>query len=144
MKTLTITKAVLAAVLTLTPALALTSSVEAASGHYSPAPAHQAPAPQRGDTNANWNNSRNEAPRFDGRTSQNQRFEPSHDQYQGRNVNQREQARFEPTRNDSRFEPRYDDNRGDRNRGKSKDSNNTNKIIGVGIVGAILGAVLSH
>lgn len=116
MKKLTIKKAVLAAALTLTPALALASSAQAS-------PSYRAPAPQRSNVASQWNNPR-PAPQ--------QRFEP-----------RREAVRVPDRRNDNRFEPRRDVNRNDWDRNKSK-GNDTGKIIGAGIVGAILGAVLSR
>ncbi len=140
MKTLNFKKAALLTALTLAPALALTSSVEASPDYHSP-------VQQRSNNAPNWNNnnSHNQAPRFDPRSNQNQnqnqgqRFEPRHEDTRFPNNNDNS---FDPRRGVGRFDPRHDND--NRNKGNKSGGNDTAKVIGAGIVGAILGAVLSH
>ncbi|BCM91090.1 hypothetical protein IAD21_02954 [Abditibacteriota bacterium] len=130
MKTLNFKKAVALTALTLAPALALTPSAQAA-------PTYHASVQQRSKPTPAWNNSHNNAPRFDSRPNQGQRFEPRREDTRFPNNNDN---RFDPHRNDGRFDQRHDN---DKNR-NTGNGNDTAKIIGAGIVGAILGAVLSH
>lgn len=152
MKTLTrkinLTRAAVLSALTIAPALALTSMVQAAPAHHDSAPSRQAPPTWN---NGNRNDSRHETPRFDDHRGNVQnhpappvqapRFDPHSNQGYGDNRNNA--PRFDDHRGDNRNDGRFDarrDNDRNRNNGKS----DTGKIIGAGIVGAILGAVLSH
>jgi hypothetical protein len=126
--------------LTLGPTLAVTNSAQAAPSRPGPV----------------WNNQRDNDRRDYDRRDNDNRFE--HRGNDNRHIDYRSNDgrfdnrdyRYDNRHDDNRFDPRRDgyryDNRNDyyRRDRRDDDRKNTTKIIGAGVVGAILGAVLSR
>ncbi len=130
------TKALLLGALTLTPALALTNTAEAA-------PRGQAPTWDNQHSNQDRNNHfenyrfDNNRPNTNGSHSSNN---GSHSRYDYQQNNKHDDYRFENYHNDNH---RVDYGNGNHGYGNNKGTD-TKKLLGAGIIGAIIGAVIAH
>ena len=122
--------------LTIAPALALTSTAQAAPRNAVPVYVHQDNDHRQNDNQYNRYNFRpvpvaDNHNRFDGNDN---RFDN----------NRFDDHRFDGNRydNDHRFD--RDDHRVDFNRDRDHRDNNTGNLLGAGLIGAVIGAVLSH
>lgn len=131
-------KAIVLGALTLAPTLAMGTQAQAAPYRSNPAPA--------------WNNQHNADSRNDNRFDSRSNNQRDNQRYNDQRDNRWDQGRDNDhrfdNRNDNRFDPRYNDHRFDRNGhdyDRSRDNGTSStKLLGAGVIGALLGAVLAR